>query len=549
MKRILTTAIPLVAAAIGAVLLLGGCKPTGPSVTGVSLSPATLTLTEGSSQKLSVTISPADAANKTVSWSSANPSVATVSDGVVTGVASGQTSITVRSEDGGKSASCAVTVTPKTVDVTSVTLDKSSLSLEIGAEATLSATVLPDNATDKTVTWSSSAADVATVADGRVKAVAEGKAVIKASAGGKEATCEVTVTVPVVYVEYVSVDIYGDYSFTVPTPLAKSGYYYMDDQIVHGARRLNLGEDDDIPLVKFFSFYPEDATDKSIRLKSSNPDVISIADGGVLKVKSEGVALIGYVAGGAKEKEVGKMGMGLWGTIPIVVVKRPQGAVDLGTEVFWAGSNYGASTPSGLGNLYSFGETETKSQYTPHNYKWAGYDPVNWGSGKGIWEYGLYLTKYNPSENHGIVDNKMDLDPEDDVIMQKVGTPWRMPYADELKQIIGSGSIKWTLTDVDGLAVYELQGIATLEKMYLPFLTNGTGDDRGRIRGRDLTVKNNEWGYSEPYTLYYYRNEGYVGAHGNINTHNSRYEGFPVRGVAPYRVEAKDSERSFGFDF
>ena len=546
MKRALSIALclPLLAFAVG-------CVESGPSVTGVSVSPTTLSLVEGTTGTLTASVSPSDATNKTVNWSSSNTSVATVSSGIVSAESPGQATITVRTEDGGKSATCSVTVTSKTIEVTSVTLNKTSLSLEVGAEEALVATVSPENATDKTVQWTSSKPEVATVSDGKVSALSEGMTTVKATAGGKEATCEVTVTAPVVYVEYLGLDYTVDYSFTTPNPLAKIGCYYMDDNLIHNAVRLNLGEDDGISLPEHFSFYPEDATDKTVRLKSSNPDVISITSDGVLKLNSEGVLLIGYIAGGAKEKDVANMDPGLYGVIPIVVVKRPRDAVDLGTEVFWAPSNYGAAKPYSLGNLYSFGETSTKDEYTPHNYKWVGYDPEHWGNGNGtgIWEYGLYLTKYNPSENDGIVDNKMDLDPEDDVIIQKVGDPWRMPYTSELSQIIGSGGIQWTLTEVDGVPVYEVRSRATFERIYLPFLTTGTDDDRGRVRARDLTDKNNEWGYSEPYTLYYYRNEGYVGAHGNLSTLNTRYEGFPVRGVAPYKVEAKDSEKHFPFDF
>lgn len=91
-----------------------------------------------------------------------------------------------------------ITVTrPSTsVDVTSVSLNQNKLNLEVGKTGTLTATVKPDNATDKTVTWTTSDAKVATVANGVVTAVAKGEATITATAGGKTATCKVTVTEP-----------------------------------------------------------------------------------------------------------------------------------------------------------------------------------------------------------------------------------------------------------------------------------------------------------------------------------------------------------------
>ena len=80
-----------------------------------------------------------------------------------------------------------------TVAVESVTLDQTTLSLEVGKTETLTATVAPDDATDKTVTWTTDDAEVATVENGTVTAVAVGEAVITATAGDKTATCSIVV--------------------------------------------------------------------------------------------------------------------------------------------------------------------------------------------------------------------------------------------------------------------------------------------------------------------------------------------------------------------
>lgn len=90
-----------------------------------------------------------------------------------------------------------VTVEAKTIKVTSVAVSPKTLNLEVGQTRTLTATVTPDNATDKTVTWTSSNDKVATVVDGTVAAVGEGTATITATAAnGKKDTCKVTVKVP-----------------------------------------------------------------------------------------------------------------------------------------------------------------------------------------------------------------------------------------------------------------------------------------------------------------------------------------------------------------
>ena len=99
--------------------------------------------------------------------------------------------------------------TPANVAVSEVTLSQSSLALETGGIGTLTATVQPTNATDKTVSWSSSNTSVATVQGGTVTAVAEGSATITATAGGKSATCQVTVSkkvVPVTEIEFIETD-------------------------------------------------------------------------------------------------------------------------------------------------------------------------------------------------------------------------------------------------------------------------------------------------------------------------------------------------------
>lgn len=167
-------------------------------VTGVTLSENTLTLTVGGTGTLTATVSPGNATNRAVTWTSSDTAVATVSNGVVTAVSPGTATITVTTEDGNKTATCAVTVTAATVPVTGVTLNKTSTSLYVGDTETLTPTITPDNATNKNVTWSSDDTSVATVdASGLVTAVARGTAVITATAAdgsGANASCTVTVS-------------------------------------------------------------------------------------------------------------------------------------------------------------------------------------------------------------------------------------------------------------------------------------------------------------------------------------------------------------------
>ena len=168
-------------------------------VTSVTLAPETLSIEEGKTAGLTATISPANATTQQHSWASENGKIAkaygeTLNTAKVTAIGVGKTTITYTI--GGKEASCEVTVTPRTISEESITLNKPQLSLVKGATETLTATVLPTTATDKTVIWESSDTAVATVKDGIVTAVAAGNATITAKAGEKTATCAVTVTNP-----------------------------------------------------------------------------------------------------------------------------------------------------------------------------------------------------------------------------------------------------------------------------------------------------------------------------------------------------------------
>ena len=166
-------------------------------VTSISLSASSATLTIGDTKTLTATVSPSNATDKTIAWSSSNTSVATVStSGVVTAKAVGSAAITATANDGsGVKASCAITVNG--IKVTSISLSTSSATLTVGDTKTLTATVSPSNATDKTITWSSSNTSVATVStSGVVTAKSAGSATISATANdgsGVKGTCAVTV--------------------------------------------------------------------------------------------------------------------------------------------------------------------------------------------------------------------------------------------------------------------------------------------------------------------------------------------------------------------
>ena len=168
-------------------------KPILIAVKSVSLNMTILTLTSGETGKLTATVTPSDADDSTVAWSSSNADVATVgNDGTVTAIKAGKATITAQAGD--ITAECAVSVNPILVE--NVTLDVTTLTLAPGMTKKLAATVKPDNADDKTVTWSSSNVEVAMVSnDGTVGAIKTGETTITAQSGSIKAECKVTVHV------------------------------------------------------------------------------------------------------------------------------------------------------------------------------------------------------------------------------------------------------------------------------------------------------------------------------------------------------------------
>lgn len=243
------------------VLLSFSCQEEMPqpvAVQAVHLNATSMELTEGESATLVATISPNDAENKTVIWSSSNLSIASVSDGKVTALKAGKATIIVKSDDGGKTATCEVTVNAKVYPVTGVTLDKTSATITEGDELTLTATVNPDNATNKNVTWSSSDNAVASVSNGKVTALKAGKATItvKTDDGGRTATCEITINAKVYPVTGVTLD----------------------------KTSATLTEGDELTLTATVN--PDNATNKNVTWSSSDNTVATVSNGKVTALKA-----------------------------------------------------------------------------------------------------------------------------------------------------------------------------------------------------------------------------------------------------------------------
>ncbi len=200
--------------AAATILVSCGDKVTGPEdirVESVSVTPETKTLGITETVQLQVAITPTDATNKNVEWDSSDDAIATVSDsGLVTAVAEGTATITVTTVDGGKTDTCVITVGDGSIDpevpVQSVSLSPETQNIPVGGNFTLTESVMPFEATNKSVTWSSSNDQVASVTDGVVTGVAVGTATITVTTVDGAFTDDCVVTVvsasPVTDVEF-----------------------------------------------------------------------------------------------------------------------------------------------------------------------------------------------------------------------------------------------------------------------------------------------------------------------------------------------------------
>ena len=234
------------------------CTEPDVPVTSIELNHTNLSLVIGQSQTLTVVkVFPENATDKSVRWTSSNTFVAGVeSNGTVTAITAGTTDITATV--GGVTATCRVNVSNPVVPVASISLDRTTLTLEIGQTYPLTATVKPDNATNKTVSWSSSNTSVVTVDNsGKVTARSAGSANITAAAGSSYVGCTVTVTASIVAVQSITLDQTSLDLFT--------GYIDRNPY-----ERGYAGG------ILTATVKPDNATNKTVTWSSSNPSVAEV---------------------------------------------------------------------------------------------------------------------------------------------------------------------------------------------------------------------------------------------------------------------------------
>lgn len=308
----------------------------------------------------------------------------------------------------GNYATLYLSTTQKGKPVVSLNLNKNSLTLIPGKNETLVVTVNPADAPLK---WTSNNLSVATVSQvGEVIAFSIGVATICVSAdNGITANCEVVVGQPVTGIA-----------------LDKTS--------------LDLEIGDTWPLSAFVS--PSEAINKGISWSIDNSSVATVSNNGLVTALSKGKATIIAMA---------KDGSGITVKCEVVVSNPgPTEAVYLGTHtsdgyrLYWAKSNLSSnglcSKPEEYGDYYAWGETAPKDVFYWLSYKWCN------GSDR------FSIKKYNTRSSYGTVDNKTQLEPEDDAAHITLGGSWRLPTDAEWTELVNNCICTWT-NDYNGTGV------------------------------------------------------------------------------------------------
>ncbi len=232
----------------------------------ITLDKPSISVRVNKTEQLTVIFDPSDATYKDISWTSSDPSLASVIDGRVLGIKEGKVTVTATSVRG-LTATSEVYILPKEIEVNSIALSNDNVLLEINESKELTVTFDPENATYKDLTWTSSDPSIVTVENGKITGIKEGKAIVMAkSVNGKTASCEVEVGVPVASIKL------DTNNLTI---------------VVSESKKLKA------------TIEPSNATNKKVTWSSSDSSVATVNGGKVIGIKV-GTAKIGVTSANGK---------------------------------------------------------------------------------------------------------------------------------------------------------------------------------------------------------------------------------------------------------
>ena len=269
-------------------------------VSSIALSPTSVTLNPNGTYKFNVTVSPSNATNKGVTWSSSNTNVVSVDqNGNIKALKDGTAKIRVTAKDGsGKYAEASVTVEsskPTNILVTGVSLNASTVKMYVGQSYQLIHTIKPSNATNKGVTWSSSNTNVVSVSNGKIVGKSSGKARITVTTNDGRYSAYTDVTV-------INRPSSNSSSSSKPSSSSSSGSSISSSiDIIKDTIELNKGSEG-----KLEYKLSQDLTDSIIIWKSSNTDV-AVVKNGIVTAISDGETTITATINGKDIKDTCKV--------------------------------------------------------------------------------------------------------------------------------------------------------------------------------------------------------------------------------------------------
>ena len=464
----------------------------------------------------------------------------------------------------------------KVPQVSSITLNPENATLKINESVSISITILPEEANQTPIIWSSSNNSVASVESGRVTAKSQGEAIITAGTegGGVSATCRITVikSVESITLNNATCKVNVGESITLEATImpedasnknviwasSDEGIASVNGGVVRGIKGgtatitatseesgssatcevivwvpvtsimfekelyyASFGDElNIIPIVQ-----PEDASDKTVNWSFTSSDVLEEYDG-IFKAKQSGsVTITATTVDGEKQAttSVRVFGTGINNGHPYA---------DMGLSVNWATYNIGTDTPAGWGDKFAWGETEPKEEYTWATYKFMqeGYadrehitkytqDDGRW-SINGIWW---------DDEGNFIGDGITQLEPQDDAAIVNWKGSWRMPTKAEQIELVEN--CYFSLVIKDGIEGYVYTSKINGESIFFPFANSSSS---GYPSGLEY------WGDYWSSTLYYYPYFAHISdiIHYTYNRYTwvgwsyaERYRGLSVRPV------------------
>lgn len=265
---------------------------------------------------------------------------------------------------------------------------------------------------------------------------------------------------------------------------------------------------------------PEDAENRNVTWTSSNPDVAKVYDDGLVNAKGDGTCIITCSAAD---------GSGVKATCEVSVITHEWVDLGLPSGTLWATCNVGANSPEEYGDYFAWGETigynSGKTNFSWETYKY--YD-TTWGT----------VTKYCTNYNNGTVDNKTELEPEDDAATVRWGADWQMPSCDQMEELFNRDYIERVGTTFNGVGGMMITSKVNGNRLFLPaanyvdgetFYESETGNRYCAYWTRSLHADNSMEACRLSAIISSYAQ--YMGSPTGITPGNNRYKGLSIRPV------------------